>query len=152
MYRGWLENVGFSWNCIYTAKMAPLMQNMCSIYTDARSPMSTRRKRANAHMYKYLYTSRLYIFYRRISGLVISRNVLFYRVTPKLPQVMRPKKGCASCHCIQCVQWKTLRKITRSDERANEFFSPSFSFCFVSQFIYPPRFNYAPKLRFRTFV
>lgn len=66
-----------------------------------------------------------------------------------MPQVMRPKKGFASGVIV--VSTRTVKDPSKNYSvgrtSANEFFLLSLSL--VSQFIYPPRFNYARKLRFR---
>lgn len=65
-----------------------------------------------------------------------------------MPQVMRPKKGFASGVIVSTRIVKDPSKnYSVGRTSANEFFLLSLSL--VSQFIYPPRFNYARKLRFR---
>lgn len=67
-----------------------------------------------------------------------------------MPQVMRPKKGFASGVIVSTRTVKDPSKnYSVGRTSANEFFLLSLSLSLVSQFIYPPRFNYARKLRFR---
>lgn len=53
-----------------------------------------------------------------------------------MPQVMRPKKGCASCHCIQCVSnEKPFEKLLgRTNVPTNSFLSLSLSVLFHNLF------------------
>ena len=42
----------------------------------------------------------VYIFRKRISGLVIPRNILFYRCNAEMPPVMPRKRGSRPGHCV----------------------------------------------------
>lgn len=126
--------------------MAPLMQNMCSIYTDVRSRCQLDGSE-RMHTCTNTFTRHAYIFFIDASVASLFREMFYFIAQHQNAASNATKKGSPR------VSTRTMKgpsknySVGRTCQRILSSLSSSLSL--VLQFIYPPRFNYARKLRFR---
>lgn len=114
--------------------MAPLMQNMCSIYTDViRSPMSTRRKRANVQIPLHRHAC---VFFIDASVASLFREMFYFIAQHQNAASNATKKGVRLwCHCIHAYSERPFEKLLgRTNECQRILSSLSLSLLFHNLF------------------